>query len=202
MNFIAKGDSVKQVALIILGWLLFAPLASYADDPCQFDGIGDVISECTKEIQSGKRTGDDLAYVYDTRAQAWINNGEYDKALADSNEALRLKPEWTEALLHRGYAFQGKKLYDQAKNDYDSVIESAESNIEAYTMRGSLFGLTGKLDESIADSTQVIDITTKAGFNSRYGSDKKVDPNFNPNRARALYNRGLAFKLKGQYDVS
>lgn len=188
---------MKKIFWLIFCCYLFLPLISYADSPCELDGNSDVIAECTKEIQSGKHTGEDLAWYYDIRAQAWMQKGEHDKALSDANEALRLNPDWSEALLHRGNALQAKQLYDLANNDYSRVIKLARLSIEAYTMRGSLYGIMGKLDEAIADST--LALNGIPAYESRYDSKTKNDPYFNPSKARPLFNRGLAWKLKGEY---
>lgn len=171
--------------------------AAVAEDSCQYEGDLDLeISDCTTAIQSGGRSGDSLADAYANRAEAWLKSGQFGKALADSDEALRVRPNQIKALLIRGAALQGNREYERAIVDYDKAIELDPANIEAHTLRGGALGLAGELDEAIAESTRAIELAAKAPRPS-YVNDGAAG--INPIMARALYNRGLAWKLKGGY---
>lgn len=51
--------------------------------------------------------------------------GEYDKALASYDEALRLNPSYAEAIEYRGEAYLGLNRIDDAKNAYMQLFRDA-----------------------------------------------------------------------------
>jgi tetratricopeptide (TPR) repeat protein len=53
---------------------------------------------------------------------AWRVKKEYDKAIADYDEAIRLDPKYAIAFNNRGSAWLIKKEYDKAIADYDEAI--------------------------------------------------------------------------------
>ena len=57
-----------------------------------------IIAACSRIIAAGKEKPDDLAAAYSNRAAQWHKKKEYDRAIADVNGAIRLKP--TEAALY------------------------------------------------------------------------------------------------------
>ena len=63
----------------------------------------------------------DLAEAYHNRGLAWAEKDEYDKAIADYSEAIRLKPDYAKAYFNRGIAYYKKG--DQAKADADFAKE-------------------------------------------------------------------------------
>jgi tetratricopeptide (TPR) repeat protein len=76
------------------------------------------IAACTHAIRSGRFRGDDLATIYDNRAIELRQRGDYDEAIADYSEALRIDGELTGAYTGRGLAYEGKAEVDKAKADY------------------------------------------------------------------------------------
>ncbi|MDJ0642217.1 MAG: tetratricopeptide repeat protein [Erythrobacter sp.] len=61
-------------------------------------GVSDAIPVCTKAVENS----DNTAMALDSRALAYLRNGQLDEALADAEAALELNPEQTETLLLRG----------------------------------------------------------------------------------------------------
>ena len=177
------------------------PLITFADDLCEYEGgdggVDYQISECTKQIQSGI-TGQYLAGAYVNRAEAYIRKGNFASASDDSSKALALLPKNSTALLLHGEAQQGGGDFKNAISDYSNVIEQSPDNHEAFTKRGSAFGLMGKLDLCIADSTKAVALASN-GHISITGMSDEDAKDVIPGRARALYNRGLAWKLKGDF---
>ena len=52
-------------------------------------------------IQSGHYIGADAALACSNRCFSYEKKGQYDLALADCDEALRLEPDYPEAFLNR-----------------------------------------------------------------------------------------------------
>ena len=61
--------------------------------------------------------------ILQNRAQAFINLKEYDSAVQDCSEALRLDPDYLKALKMRAKAYGGAENWEEAVRDYKSVAE-------------------------------------------------------------------------------
>ncbi len=68
----------------------------------------------------------------------WSDKGEYDIAIADFNEAIRLDPSDEVAWLDRGHAWRLKKEYDKAIADYGEAIRLDPKDAMAYNGRAWL----------------------------------------------------------------
>jgi DnaJ family protein C protein 7 len=70
--------------------------------------------------------------ILQNRAQAYINLKEYDNAVNDCTEALRLDPSYTKAQKMRAKAHGGAGNWEEAVRDYKAVAEAnpTESNIQ------------------------------------------------------------------------
>jgi tetratricopeptide (TPR) repeat protein len=118
--------------------------------------------------------------------------GEYDKAIADFSEALKLDPNLNAAYQLRGRAlyasvsyvtdldenFSGvgslskggqvsleeQRVYDQAIADYNQAISLNPKFAGAYTNRGNAYGIKGEYDRAIADYTQAIALDPKSAY--------------------------------------
>lgn len=56
------------------------------------------------------------------RAEHDMDAKQYDKAIADYTEAIRLKPDYADAHYNRGNAYYYLQQYDEAVADYSEVI--------------------------------------------------------------------------------
>ncbi|KAJ5774413.1 hypothetical protein N7457_009309 [Penicillium paradoxum] len=65
------------------------------------------------------------AKILGNRAQAYINLKEYDSAVQDCTEALRLDPGYVKALKLRAKAHGGADNWEEAVRDYKSVAENS-----------------------------------------------------------------------------
>ena len=105
---------------------------------------------------------------------------DHDKAIADYNEAIRLKPDFAEAYNARGNAYDEKGDHDKAIADYNEAIRLKPGLAEAYYNRGLAYRRKGDLDKAIADYTEAIRLK--------------------PDNAPAYHNRGIAYRKKGDLD--
>ena len=85
--------------------------------------LGSRLSTCTSAIRMGELTKRDLAATYSNRGIIYAKRGEYEKALADHNEAIALQPEMAQALINRGNAYYHLRQYQQALDDYTQSID-------------------------------------------------------------------------------
>jgi tetratricopeptide (TPR) repeat protein len=79
------------------------------------------------------------AYAYLTRGDSRIQEKEYDKAIADFTEAIRLDPNFAHAYYNRAYAWNAKKEYDRAIADFTEAIRLDPNFAHAYYNRALIF---------------------------------------------------------------
>ncbi len=117
-----------------------------------------VISDCTRLLDSGKPDQVERANLYYSRGAAHWRNREYDAAINDENEALRINPILSDAYMRRGAAYFGKGDYDRSIADSTKAIEIDPVNVRAFSNRA--IARQRKVDRlgAIADETKAIEI--------------------------------------------
>jgi tetratricopeptide (TPR) repeat protein len=156
----------------------------------------------------------DPSTIYGHRGIAYCWKKKLDEAIADFNQAIRLKPDYAEAYLNRGSTYGEKGRFDEAMADLTQAIRLKPDNGIAYYNRGVVYTAKGKLDEAIAEYNQAIRFKPdydsayyNRGFN--YGITGRFDEaiaDFNqaiklkPNYVTAYNNRGLSYRGQGKLD--
>jgi len=117
-----------------------------------------------------------IAYIYGVKSP---RKDDYDRAIVDYTEAIRLRPDYSEAYFFRGVAYQnGVADADRAIADYTEAIRLKPDYGIAFSNRGIIYqNLKKDLPRAIADYTEAI----------------RLLPNF----AVPYYHRGLALKQSG-----
>ena len=92
-----------------------------ADDAARCDGKAvDVdVAACTRLINSGAGKP---SVNYNNRGTAYRKNGDWERAIADYTEAIRLDPKYTHAYNNRGTAYGGKGDMGRAIADLTEAI--------------------------------------------------------------------------------
>ncbi len=104
----------------------------------------------------------------------------FDRAIVEFNEALRIDPTFVKSLNSRGNAWRGKGDLDNAIADYNEAIRLDPNFAFPYNGRASAFLNRGELDRAVDDYSQVI----------------RLDPTL----AAPYSNRALAWRGKGDFD--
>jgi len=71
---------------------------------CKSDNPDLNIAGCTAYIQSGQESNQDLAGAFSNRGVAYFNKGQFDLAIADYDQAIRLEPALSAAFANRAAA--------------------------------------------------------------------------------------------------
>ncbi len=165
------------------------------------------IGGCTAPIDAGQLKGGDLAKPYFARGDACVSEGQFDRAIADFDQAIRLDPRNAGAFHDRGTAHDRKGQFDRAIADYDQAIQLRPDLAVAFTDRGIVFTEMRQYDRAITDFGQAIRLDPKyaLAFSSRgiaYAFNKQFDRaiadygqaiRLNPHDAVAFNNRGAAY---------
>ena len=117
---------------------------------------------------------------YAKRAEERLGNNEFDLAIADCTEAIRLDPRNVPAYATRAEAFRLKSEFDLAIADGAKAIRLDPKNVRALYARGESYRMKGDLDCAIADCTEAIRLGLKD--------------------VRAWYTRSEAYRMKGDLD--
>jgi len=105
----------------------------------------------------------DAAGFYD-RGSQWYAKGDYDKAIKDFSEAIRLAPKsrlYPRALMNRARAWRAKNEFDKAIQDYDELIRLNPKVKELYSGRADLWLKKKQHDKAIDDFTAALRLDPK-----------------------------------------
>jgi tetratricopeptide (TPR) repeat protein len=109
----------------------------------------------------------DNAIIHNFLGQAFLKQGEIDKAFIHLGETLRIQPRYADAHVNMGMILAAKGKNDQALIAYEEAIKLNPRCFGAYTNLATLKAQQGFLDEAAKYLCQSIDInpTTEAYFN-------------------------------------
>jgi tetratricopeptide (TPR) repeat protein len=71
--------------------------------------------------------------AYSNRGENYRRKGDYDRAIADLDHAIRLDPNFISAYYNRGTIYVSKGDFDRAITDFDRAIRLAPQLVPAYT---------------------------------------------------------------------
>jgi tetratricopeptide (TPR) repeat protein len=119
------------------------------------------------------------AFALACRGRAWKERREYEKALTDLNEAIRLDPERPAYFSNRGMVYDRLGEYDRAIGDYDQALRRDPTDSLTYNHRGLAYRAKKDDDRAISD----------------YGQAIRLDAQLSD----AYFNRGNVYKAKRDF---
>jgi tetratricopeptide (TPR) repeat protein len=102
------------------------------------------LAACSRQISSGRWRGNDLAVSYHERGIAYASKADWDHAIADQTEAIKLNPSLAAAYLSRASAFSRKGDNDLALADSNDAVRIAPKNAANYAFRGYVLNNRGE----------------------------------------------------------
>ena len=118
--------------------------------------------------------------AYNLRGSAYYDKGEYEIAISDFDDALKLGPPSGTIFHNRGNAWRGKHDYAKAIADYDMAIKADPKSAFSFQNRGISKEALGDLDGALADINQAI----------------RLDPSL----PQPLINRTAIWRARGDLD--
>ena len=155
------------------------------------------------------------AFAHLQRGMALYDLSEYDKAIADFSEAIRLNPKNAAPWVNRGWAYLRKENFKEAIADFSEAIKAAPAVASSYIQRGIAYHRAGESDKAIDDYTKAHELAprdplalvnrgivlyTKKGKFDEAIEDFDKALKVSPKDISALVNRGVTYRQKNDPD--
>ncbi|MBL26101.1 MAG: hypothetical protein CMM50_00925 [Rhodospirillaceae bacterium] len=122
-------------------------------------------------IDSGELISDEQAVAHNNRGNIYNRRQLYDKALADYDKAISLKPDYANAYNNRGSAYIDLQDFERAIADFDHAIAISPDYAEAHNNRCEAELRLGEVDRAFADCRKAIDLQPdSAAFHRTLGA--------------------------------
>jgi tetratricopeptide (TPR) repeat protein len=124
----------------------------------EFDKAIDLLRKATA---MDHKYADELASVYQQRAYAAATNQQFQDAVNDYSEAIKLKAE--DARIYEQRAAVEMKLndMDKALADYAEAIKLKPNDVRYYAYRSYIYEVKGDIKNSMADTDKVLKLDPK-----------------------------------------
>jgi tetratricopeptide (TPR) repeat protein len=207
--------STRVLRCVILG-LVLAPFGR-GDEPVSVPAGG-----TARRVSGGLSAGDDKVNTKDLEtAHALVKQGEdhlasrdYDKAVTDFDEAIKIDPNYAPAYLARARAWAKKHYRDREIADYTEAIRRDPRNAAYRAARAESWSSQGMHERAMVDfdTALTIEPNNPAYWVSRgneWRGDLKFDEaiadythalQINPRFAPAYIARGLTWKQRQAFD--
>ena len=118
----------------------------------------EAIEGCSAVINSGRATAAILAEAFVNRGDAYrLRENDIDRALADYDQAIRLKPDFALAFASRGFVYLfARRRLDQAVADFNEAIRTDPASANVFYYRGVAWSGKGLWDRAIGDFSEAI----------------------------------------------
>jgi Flp pilus assembly protein TadD len=170
-----------------------------------------VIQACTELLDHKIFLGSDRFYVYANRAEAYLFQGDKQRALDDYNEAVKLAPHNAKLYYNRGVFYAAQTDGDAALRDFDAALGIDAKLVPVLRERAKIYVNRNNFGDALADCSEAIRLEPKTAvlwsqrgyvylrqhdFESAI-KDETQAIQLDPNLARAYFFRGVAFGGRG-----
>lgn len=146
---------------------------------CEDDRSDGKIPACTRLLGDRSLSTKDREKFSNERGVGYFRKKEWDLAIADFNEAIRLNPQDNVLFGNRADSYRNKKEWDRALTDINRAVQLNPKNRRNYYIRGLIFYDQDNYDRAIPEFAHAI----------------RIDPKYD----EAYYYRGRSFFLKKEY---
>jgi tetratricopeptide (TPR) repeat protein len=90
------------------------------------------------------------------RGVVFGQKGDFDRAITELDQKVKLDPNSTQGYSKRAELFRQKKDYDRAAADYSQVVKLEPDKANGYVDRGWIYVLKNDLDKAEADFAKAL----------------------------------------------
>jgi tetratricopeptide (TPR) repeat protein len=148
------------------------------------------------------------------RGEVFYDKKEYDNAIIEYTEAVRISPKYARYYSRRATTYHSKCQYDKALSDFSEAIRLDPNDAFSFLFRGQSYFKKKQYDEAIRDITEAIrlDPNNRYGYIFRGGvyqekqeydnaiSDFTEAIRLDPNDLFGYTDRGDVYQEKQEYD--
>ncbi|HJX83964.1 MAG TPA: tetratricopeptide repeat protein [Candidatus Angelobacter sp.] len=113
------------------------------------------ISGCTAVIRSNQKSYN-RALAFFNRGTAYFQKHQFDRAVSDFNDVIRLTPDFAPAFDFRARTYDALEKYDYAIEDYDHAIKLSPNSVNSIVGRGTTYHLKHEYDRAIQDYKEAL----------------------------------------------
>ena len=150
------------------------------------------LASCTAVIKSGGQTPQRLVAAFTNRGNVYLSNRNYDSAVDDYNEAIKLNPKFASGFNVRGVAYLRKGRIDHAIEDFDEAIRLNPTFVLAFVNRAIAYQEKAQWDFDA--------YLAEGRYEDRAIQDLDEAIRLAPNNATAFRNRGFVHSRQQRYD--
>src|SRR5918995_29167 len=145
------------------------------------------------------------AFIHFQRGLAYYDKQQYDKAIADFTEAIRINPADASGYVGRGAAYLNKDELYRAIADFSEALKLSPGQAFAHLQRGIAYHRIGETDKALADFGEAIrqGMQTSDLLRLVNQAERGKDPELARTAdqvAHAYYQRGMALIDKQDYE--
>jgi len=180
-------------------WVRPTDVVPLADAPAYFTAL----------LKSGRSN----IVAYALRGVSWQALREYDNAIKDFSQAIKLEPDNSSFFTLRGEAHYMKHLYDAALSDLTEAIRLDPTNLTAYNDRGCTLKNQGEYHKAEQQFNEVLRMAPKnalafANRGTLWFAQDQLDKaladlnksiQLDPKQSFAYSNRGRVYMKRGDY---
>lgn len=119
------------------------------------------LAACNAVLSASRHGPSDLAILLAKRAEAWYLKRDYDRAIIDLDDSIKLNPASVLTYESRGNAWREKGDIPRAIADYNTALGIMPNYSTAFAERGWAHHLAGRESEALADLAKALEISPR-----------------------------------------
>lgn len=133
-----------------------------------------------------------ISFAYTSRGNYYLQEGQYNKAIADFEQYITLRPNRTDGFYRRGLTYLQMKEYERAIRDFNDVLQLSSKNSLALKYKGMAEMSLKQYEEATKTYTKLLSLQKEGAQKDTYLQRAKAYENLqNLNAAIADYNKIL-----------